>query len=311
MSAAGLALIAGGLAVLIGFRHVLLGRDLTDAVTDGRLGERSVRRRPARADFSAPGQIRARRRRQSLATVPATVAPAAPVATVATGAPEAPAAEDGDSGLIALGLVTPEDPPDEPAGDRADADEPATGTLAALGVEPPEDPEPTPAPRREGDRVQDWVRPKYDDEPPAGEYWTPIPETLHSGYGWPVPVERLPEVPPYPPQSGFDLGPFDEDADVVAEPTKVVPQWPPAKPSGRIELPRSWAARNSQSRSGEEGEPDRPRRRSPVRRIPAPDAQNLPAATDAEQPRRPRPRPRPAPADRSNVYRSRHAADPS
>ena len=68
------------------------------------------------------------------------------------------------------------------------------------------------------------------DPRPAGSYETE--------YGWPTPVERLPEVPPYPPASGFDV-----PAEVEAEPTRLVPQWPPARPDDRIELPRSWSHR--------------------------------------------------------------------
>jgi hypothetical protein len=402
ITAAGLALIAGGIAVLIGFRHALLGREPSAAAgpragsapSRSGLRERGVRAHAGRADFSAPGQLRARRRRQALtAAAPAAVALAVAPPPIAPPAPpeplEAPPVlpeadpesgddvpettgrrarrrarrrddapddlgaepagaddDEGPGGLAALGLADDEPvvpveavpEPEEPAadvvaeagfeagaedaGDESPAvdfgfrdddadDEPATGTLAALGMAPAVESEPVPVPRRDGDRIAGWVRPLYDDEPVAGEYWTPVPETLQppASYGWPVPVERLPEVPPYPPQSGFD--PYDQDVDAAAEPTRAVPQWPPAKPSGRIELPRSWASRNQQPRSGEDGEADRPRRRSPVRRrVPNPDTQALPAVTDTEQSRRPRPRPRPGPSDRSNVYRSRHAADP-
>ena len=94
--------------------------------------------------------------------------------------------------------------------------------------------------RRYGDRVDGWVRPRYDAEPdgPAGDYWTPVPEDAYADpYGWPVPVERLPTAPPYPPAAGFDPDPLEE-----AEPTAVVPQWPPARPSSRIEVPRTWSA---------------------------------------------------------------------
>jgi hypothetical protein len=98
--------------------------------------------------------------------------------------------------------------------------------------------------RGQGDRVDGWIRPQYTGRPdsPAGDYWTPVPESTYTGldasdYGWPVPVDRLPAVPSYPPASGFDMEPLEE-----AEPTAVVPQWPPAKPSSRIELPRAWSA---------------------------------------------------------------------
>lgn len=95
------------------------------------------------------------------------------------------------------------------------------------------------ADRRYGDRVEGWVRPEYPDEPVAGEYWTPAPvHSYEAEYGWPTPVERLPEVPPYPPSSGFDV-----PVEIETEPTRPVPQWPPARPDDRIELPRSWSHR--------------------------------------------------------------------
>jgi hypothetical protein len=142
-----------------------------------------------------------------------------------------------------------------------------------------------------GDRVEGWVRPEYheqSDEPRPGEYWTPIPVDLNpdpepsaKGYGWPLPVERLPSVPDYEPATGFDMKP------VPAEPTEVVPVWP-MNEDRRIRLPRTWSARNDKAEK------------------PAP----------AER-RRPRPRPRPEiseitepPANPSTMYVSRHAADP-
>ncbi|BFU42345.1 hypothetical protein KRMM14A1004_05820 [Krasilnikovia sp. MM14-A1004] len=108
----------------------------------------------------------------------------------------------------------------------------------------PGDPEPlspyraaAPAPRgwpadrsdqRYGDRVEGWVRPQYREMPvadTAGAYWTPAPdgpyvEPSANGYGWPVPVERLPAAPPYEPVTGFDEPP-------VSDLTTVVPSWPP------------------------------------------------------------------------------------
>ncbi|HEU4346290.1 MAG TPA: hypothetical protein VFR35_00755, partial [Actinoplanes sp.] len=163
------------------------------------------------------------------------------------------------------------------------------------------DSEPAARVDRFGHRIEGWVRPQYRHQREPGEYWTPVPERSYTdaGYGWPVPVERLPSVPSYPPQSGFDL-----DPDEAAEPTAVVPQWPPAKPSSRIELPRSWAVR------------DQKERRSALmiqRRRPGDSTQTLPAVDDGDrEPPRRRPRPRPSSPDtHSTVYRSRHAADPS
>ncbi|WP_433722151.1 hypothetical protein ACQP2Y_42880 [Actinoplanes sp. CA-051413] len=99
------------------------------------------------------------------------------------------------------------------------------------------------ADRRYGDRVEGWVRPEYPDEPVAGEYWTPAPVgSYEAEYGWPTPVERLPEVPPYPPSSGFDV-----PVEIETEPTRPVLQWPPARPDDRIELPRSWSHRGGET----------------------------------------------------------------
>jgi hypothetical protein len=200
-----------------------------------------------------------------------------------------------------------------------------------------------------------------------------VPENSYAdgGYGWPVPVERLPEIPPYPPASGFDVRP-------VGESTAVVPEWPPAQPSERIEAPRSWPMKNDTrmpeapvagaatnvpdrnrvsrwralDRQNPERswrpvppEPDVPaqpeavpvrpdfaeqpawsrlgpqRRRGPVTGyLPAveestqmlPSVDGLVAERGSERPRsRPRPRPRPhQPENRSNVYVSKHAAEP-
>jgi hypothetical protein len=123
-----------------------------------------------------------------------------------------------------------------PAGDPDDDVAGALGTAASA--------KPHARRRGHGDRVDGWIRPRYADQPDsaAGDYWTPVPDSTYtdldgSDYGWPVPVERLPAVPSYPPASGFDVEPIEG-----AEPTAVVPQWPPAQPSGRIELPRAWSA---------------------------------------------------------------------
>ena len=125
---------------------------------------------------------------------------------------------------------------------------------------------------RYGDRVEGWIRPQYEDEPEAvaGEYWTPVPVgSYETEYGWPTPVERIPEVPPYPPVIGFDV-----PVEAEAEPTKPVPQWPPARPDDRIELPRSWSQRDK-SGAGFRGAGGRD---SPVTDLPADDAIPDPAA---------------------------------
>ncbi len=97
-----------------------------------------------------------------------------------------------------------------------------------------------------GNHVEGWVRPHYDDEDePTGDYWTPVPhhtlaELDRAPYGWPTPVERLPLIPP-------EDGLADEP-----EPTGVLPQWPPAQPSGTIEVPRRWSSARRRPLTGEE-----------------------------------------------------------
>jgi hypothetical protein len=128
-----------------------------------------------------------------------------------------------------------------PTGPADGTDEP--GMATAVMVSPPMEPGTSAPPRRidrHGDRVDGWVRPEYQDEQPvSGEYWTPVPERTYTdgGYGWPVPVERLPAVPPQPPSSGFDVEPGNE-------PTALVPTWPPAAPPDRNEASRSWPVTN-------------------------------------------------------------------
>jgi len=204
--------------------------------------------------------------------------------------------------------------------------------------------------------VDGWVRPQYRDAPveaPAGEYWTPVPAELSlagddpepsaKGYGWPVPVERLRNVPRNRSATGFDAVPL------AVEPTEVVPIWsPPSDRPLRIRLPRSWAARNERHNASDERQggtaerydasDERPDARGEGPHvfddrfngfeprgvlgeppgIPAEGPGGEPGArmlSAADQPGRPRPRPRPRPgpaerADRSTVYVSRHAADP-
>ncbi len=129
-----------------------------------------------------------------------------------------------------------------------------------------------PADPRYGDRVEGWVRPQYQEEPApvSGEYWTPVPEgTYDTEYGWPTPVERLPGVPPYPPSSGFDI-PVEVAA---AQPGPPVPQWPPAQPDHRIEVPRSWTHRSETGPAFRTAvERDQPPALRPVADLPAEEA---------------------------------------
>jgi hypothetical protein len=315
MTAAGLALIAGGLATLISFRAVLFGA-----------AGRGARRRQARA-LEAPSRRSALTAGRAGPEEPAAVVPdpepldvsgdeAARVEAgrsrrgrrgrrraLVAAAEERPepevsgwSDEDERGGLASIGLADDEED-SGPGGEGrlavvAEDDDLTPETDACSEVEDGIEPDPVrgrPSDHH-GDRVEGWVRPEYHDlpdEPRPGEYWTPIPvdlagdaEPSAKGYGWPRPVERLPAVPDYEPATGFDLIP------VVSEPTEAMPAWPlnDERP-GRIRLPRSWSTRNEK----------------PMRREEAPPVER----------RRPRPRPRPEPpVDRSTVYVSRHAADP-
>ena len=164
-------------------------------------------------------------------------------------------------------------------------EDPAWARLAATGGDPAR----ARAADVLGDRVDGWVRPQYGTpEGPTGDYWKPVPHGAYtedsSAYGWPVPVERLPAARGYPAPGD---GAIEE-----SEPTAVVPQWPPARSSDRIDLPRTWSVRRwdaeTHSRDGW-----RPGTVAEVAR------------------RRPSPRPNAGSEVRSTVYVSRHAADPS
>lgn len=364
MTAAGIALIAGGLATLICFRTVLFGGD----------------RRRAQAGIQ-PKSRRARgNRRRNRTPDPVPVAPLPPAR--ALGPAEE---EDSRSGLALIGLADDPEPgyeqgtvepyakdqglfpygvepvpdyepepeqvfgpavpepdmfgpsPAEPAGFEPDMVGPSPAE--PVGVEPGTFPpavgepaykavgEPAYQEERYGHRVEGWVRPEYrhvPEEPPSGEYWTPIPVDLEpdpepsaKGYGWPMAVERLPAAGDYEPPTGYDLAPVEH------EPTEVVSAVPPARkrrdPVGdranRIRLPRNWSARDDKYQEPAARE-WRVENESPSRRRRADSTQRFAAVTDDPSPvsrRRPRPRPRPSvePADRSTtMYVSRHAAEP-
>lgn len=267
MTAAGIALIAGGLATLICFRSVLFGP-----------GARRGRRAAREVAEIQPKSRRARgggRRRNR---------------------PVEPTVEDPRGGLASIGLSADE----EPAGFLAAPEEPEASAEPDPGAIEAIEPE-----RHCGDRIEGWVRPEYrhvPEEPPSGEYWTPIPVDLDpdpepsaKGYGWPAPVERLPAAGDYDPATGFDLTP------VQYEPTEVVAALPPGE--RRIHLPRNWSSRNDK----------------PVREWRTENESRLPflatRSDDVPPPARRRPRPRPRPSgdsgDRNTrVYVSRHAAEP-
>ncbi|MDY7088718.1 MAG: hypothetical protein SYR96_26885 [Actinomycetota bacterium] len=201
------------------------------------------------------------------------------------------------------------------------------GALLASDIAEPAAGEAAYQEERYGHRVEGWVRPEYrhvPEEPPSGEYWTPIPVGLEpdpepsaKGYGWPMAVERLPAAGDYEPPTGYDL--------VEHEPTEVVSAVPPARkrrdraPVGdranRIRLPRNWPARDDKYQEPATRE-WRVENDSPPRRRRADSTQRFTAVTNDPPPvsrRRPRPRPRPSaePSDRSTtMYVSRHAAEP-
>jgi len=340
MTAAGIALIAGGLATLICFRSVLFGRG-------SRRAGRNTRTAEAAGIQPKPRGARGSRRRGR------TPEPLIP-----------PAGEDPRGALASIGLAEEGEEPftyeDDPRAAPAEPElvladfvpepvdfapepidfvpepvdhgpEPAelVGLELVPDLEPGPDPgfddlddeEPDHPAERYGHRIQGWVRPEYrhvPEEPPSGEYWTPIPVDLDpdpepsaKGYGWPSPVERLPSVPDYEPATGFDLAPVEH------EPTEVVSA---RSDEQRFGPPRSWSARN-EKRAGraekQEGRSDRRERREWRTENEALPTTQLFAAVSDDQPparrRRPRPRPRPSvePPDRSTrVYVSRHAAEP-
>jgi len=315
MTAAGIALIAGGLATLICFRSVLFGRG----------GRRVGTAEPADIQ-PKPRGVKGNRRRGREPLIP-------------------PAEEDARGALASVGLAEENEELFSYAGDQraiAPGPEPEVVDLASepeiadfapdpaelVGLELVPDLAPEPDPifddlddeepagpgDRYGHRVQGWVRPEYQhvpEEPPAGEYWTPIPVDLEpdhepsaKGYGWPARVERLPSVPDYEPATGFDLAPVEH------EPTEVVSG---RSDEQRARMPRSWSVRNEKR----ESRPDRRERREwRTENEALPTTQLFAAVADdqvAARRRRPRPRPRPSvePPDRSTrVYVSRHAAEP-
>ncbi|MCO8272400.1 hypothetical protein M1L60_17535 [Actinoplanes sp. TRM 88003] len=308
MTAAGLALIAGGLATLICFRSVLFGRGSRRAGPDIQpkpLGSKGSRRRSRPPEpLIPPAEKDPRGAPASVVDdlfpyedEPRALEPARDHSFVDY-EPEPVDYAPEPAELVGLELVP--DLPPEPVPDFDDFDD-------------FDDDEPDHPAERYGHRVHGWVRPEYQhvpEEPPAGEYWTPIPVDLDpdpepsaKGYGWPAPVERLPSVPDYEPATGFDLAPVEH------EPTEVVS----ARPDGRTPMPRSWAARNDKRESRSDR---RERREWRTENEALPTTQLFAAASDDPAParrRRPRPRPRPSvePPERSTrMYVSRHAAEP-
>ncbi|NMO50380.1 hypothetical protein HH310_04135 [Actinoplanes sp. TBRC 11911] len=251
LTAAGLALFAGGLATLICFRAVLFG----GGTRRGRRGRRPNDRLPDDRRTAARQPAGTPRRRQN-AVKPPTVEPRRRRSE--------PPIPDDRGGLASIGFAEYEISAAEYEISAAEYEMPPTADEIPVGEDAmpidflDDDPDPPTvldrSPRRVGHRAEGWIRPQYsDDQPPsaAGDYWTPPPsdpdpagwEPSARGYGWPVQVERLPPVPAYEPSTGFDLHP---------EPTEVVPA------ADRPHLPRSWSSRD-----------DKPRRRPRPRPRPA------------------------------------------
>ncbi|GAB2609480.1 hypothetical protein Aab01nite_23420 [Paractinoplanes abujensis] len=348
MTAAGIALIAGGLATLICFRTVLFGGG----------GRRA--RGNAEADIQPSSRRGRGNRRHNRSAEPAALLPAEEVGLTEEDEQRAEIpyedrprelhAEDQD--LFPYGDEPVEEPfldyepdpyeaePYDPQPYEPEPYEPEPYQPEPHELEPAlrlvlDDVEDVPAPaysgERFGHRVEGWVRPEYrhvPEEPPAGEYWTPIPVDLEpdpepsaKGYGWPMAVERLPAVPDYEPSTGFDLAPVEH------EPTEVVSAMPPVRKrrdraplndrdrANRVRLPRNWSARDDKYQEPAARE-WRTENESAPRRRRAESTQMFAAVTEDLAPhsrRRPRPRPRPSvePPDRSTtMYVSRHAAEP-
>jgi hypothetical protein len=289
MTAAGLALIAGGLATLISFRAVLFRAGVRRA---GRRDRRSVGADSLVASTGPADDPREYSRSDVLAELGlAEIEPDLELGPRDEKYDDRPAGEFEEDFLPDPVLLDEREPV------VVERDLGRTPLIDDRELErmPISMPLPRQAPDRSdrgyGDRVEGWVRPEYpdlSDHSPAGEYWTPVPDELFphrepsaSGYGWPTRVERLPAVPSYEPPTGYDLAPVEH------EPTEVVTSsWQPGDRAARVRLPRSWASRNENRRFEDQ---DRPVER-----------------------RRPRPRPRPyiRADDETQVYVSRHAADP-
>jgi hypothetical protein len=212
--------------------------------------------------------------------------------------------DDERSGLASIGLADEESPePEHRDVERHDARDPEHGYSARSeghrGDDVPSDagdatddhPSTSDDPPSDVDVVDRGVRLRYRTEPdmPTGNYWMPVPETAYANlhdprYGWPR---------------------SDGDPVGESEPTAVVPLWPPARPSDRIELPRTWSYDSHVDRDAVERwlRADRDGRAGWG-------GGNNPAE-HAEPRQRPRPRPNPAAEMRSTVYVSRHAAEQS
>ncbi|MBB2946047.1 hypothetical protein FB565_005805 [Actinoplanes lutulentus] len=316
MTAAGLALIAGGLATLISFWSVIFGGGARRANRNGpdpRGRRAKAQNRPAIALPEAP----------PIEPEPVLLAlPAAPMLLEQAPPPTKPGPI-----FVEQPQVFVEQPPVFVEQPQVFVEQPPVFVeQPQVFMEQPQIFDPlgyaeslVPGPRAEvdrtdlgyGDRVEGWVRPDYqdlDDSPPSGEYWTPVPDELYAdpepsarGYGWPVPVERLPQVPAYEPATGFDLTPVEAAEPTAAFVPRAVPRmWPPESEDLRVRLPRSW-------RDRDEKRPDE------LRSFRDYDERRSWRDRDLQQEgrgRRERPRPRPRPTAQASGYVSRHAAGP-
>lgn len=273
MTATGIALIAGGLATLICFRRLLWSGHRR------RRGLGAAQRRAARTP--------------AIAAAP----PPAPDSGSGEGRrperlPAQPGAPDISGAHLASVVPALNSRRGRRRGRQAAPDDDERAGLASIGFAD-EDPERSEAPQES----------HVDTEPPAGDYWMPVPESAYA-----------------------DLDSADHDEpvrtdrarDVESEPTAVVPTWPPARPFDRIELPRIWSdgpgVNQRALRDGTGWNASRGRMqhtdedrldwdgRDGWRRDHGPEDDRV-TLHGVEPRRRPRPRPNPT------VYVSRHAAE--
>jgi hypothetical protein len=310
MTATGIALIAGGLATLIGFRRVLWpGRGAT-ARRPARIRGIEAARRPARRraiEAARRPELRpgpADGRPSALLPAQASAPDISGAHLASTTAPEAAGRirRHGRGGRAGL------------AGPDVQQDEDERAGLASIGLADEE------APESAEDDVHEYDEPPEQDgpedvddadsaagrsggesDPPTGDYWMPVPESAYADLDrWPVRGDRDP---------------------AGSQPTAIVPVWPPARPFDRIELPRTWSEgagpnprplRETAGRGRQVNEEVVVRHweqldwdgRDGWRRSSGPEDH-----PDAAPRRRPRPRPNPAAEARSTVYVSRHAAE--
>jgi hypothetical protein len=266
MTAAGLALIAGGLATLICFRTVLFrragGRRAGRAT---RPGARSAARTRSVARTEAVRAIEAPRRRNAIEAPHHQDALEARPAekTEKSGLrrtdqkPRRSRRRSSDRPLELVEAPIGDDGPVIELGDLSGSkqeDEKDHGGLASIGfaaenedefeddpcaqaAQPEHDdaaqatddePPLDRSPRRVGHRVEGWVRPEYQDHDlPAGDYWTPLPGDDEDDHEPSAHGYGWPvQVERLPPVPAYEPATGFDLEPVAVEPTEVVPTWP-------------------------------------------------------------------------------------